>query len=244
MTILSYNGQNIEQRSEDGYVNATQMAAVKNKLIADWLRTEDCKRYTAALSLSMGIPIDKIIISKPGRPSRGGGTWIHPKLAIKLARWISVEFELWCDEHIKTLIETGSTRLNHQQDPEWQKARLEGKCARRDLTDAIKDYIERHSHEMSENQIKFMYSNASDKLNRKLFGKSAKQLTNIIGCTKAELRNHFTRKEVSAIHAVEEIATWLIDSQDMNPIAAIEKVITQNLYLNRFSSNYLESAEK
>ncbi|OKO96209.1 DNA-binding protein [Xenorhabdus eapokensis] len=33
-----------------------------------------------------------------------GGTWLHPKLAVRFARWLSVDFEIWCDEQIDALI--------------------------------------------------------------------------------------------------------------------------------------------
>lgn len=40
----------------------------------------------------MGNPI----IKKVGKI--GGGTWIHQRLILNLARWLDVEFEIWCDE--------------------------------------------------------------------------------------------------------------------------------------------------
>jgi len=112
MSILTYNGQNITQRP-DGYVNATQMCQANGKQIGDWLKTQDAERYMNAISTVTNIPLTDLIkkIKPDVNKGIGGGTWIHPKLAIKLARWISVEFELWCDEHIKTLMEGGSTSL-------------------------------------------------------------------------------------------------------------------------------------
>jgi hypothetical protein len=110
MSILTYNGQNITQRP-DGYVNATQMCQANGKQIGHWIETNDYNRYTQALSTSIGIPIDQLVLVKRDGQNELRGTWIHPKLAIKLARWISVEFELWCDDHIKTLMESGSTSL-------------------------------------------------------------------------------------------------------------------------------------
>lgn len=96
MNILTYQGNNIQQRN-DGYVNATQMCQANGKQIGHWMATEDYKRYVEALAASIGIPIVKLVVVKTGR---GGGTWVHPKLAIKLARWISVDFELWMDQNI------------------------------------------------------------------------------------------------------------------------------------------------
>ena len=80
--LLSYNGNTIEQRELDGYVNATQMCQANGKLIADWLRTKDYKRYIEALSRSMRIPIDQLVIVNTEGPNETRGTWIHPKLAI------------------------------------------------------------------------------------------------------------------------------------------------------------------
>lgn len=117
MTDLIYNGQQINRRDSDGYLSGTSMCQANGKLIADWMRTNEYIRYTERLSASMGIPINELVISKSGQSANGGGTWIHPKLAIKLARWISVDFELWCDEHIETLMKTGSTTLAATQKP-------------------------------------------------------------------------------------------------------------------------------
>ncbi|MEF6041736.1 KilA-N domain-containing protein, partial [Escherichia coli] len=49
---------------------------------------------------------------------RGGGTWLHPKLAVRFARWLSVDFEIWCDEQIDAIIQ-GSV---HHIDDERIKA--------------------------------------------------------------------------------------------------------------------------
>ncbi len=111
MTVLVYNDNEIEQRDIDRYLNGTQMAIAGGKRIGDWLATDDYKRYVEALSAITRIPVIGLVIVKGGRPNLGGGTWIHPKLAIKLARWISVDFELWCDENIKTLVEKGTVSL-------------------------------------------------------------------------------------------------------------------------------------
>lgn len=58
-----------------------------------------------------------LVRTQRGSPKNGGGTWIHPKLGVKIARWFSVDFELWCDQQIETIIR----RLNyHQQRPQFQ----------------------------------------------------------------------------------------------------------------------------
>ena len=39
------------------------------------------------------------------------GTWIHECLILNAARYISVEFELWCDDKVSELLRTGKTQL-------------------------------------------------------------------------------------------------------------------------------------
>jgi hypothetical protein len=109
--ILTYKGSEIQQREEDSYVNATQMCVGNGKKVNDWLRLEQTNAYIQGISTITGIPAIELVITKQGSPTLGGGTWIHPKLAIELGRWISVDFAIWCDMHIKTLLETGKTEI-------------------------------------------------------------------------------------------------------------------------------------
>ena len=48
--------------------------------------------------------------TKRGSTQNGGGTWLHPELVVKFARWLSVEFELWCDKQIKEIIQQSTPR--------------------------------------------------------------------------------------------------------------------------------------
>lgn len=45
-----------------------------------------------------------LIITRAGSPETGGGTWLHPKLAVAFARWLDVDFAVWCDLHIDALL--------------------------------------------------------------------------------------------------------------------------------------------
>ena len=40
-----------------------------------------------------------------------GATWISEKLIMSLARWLDVEFEIWCDEKLSELIREGSVSI-------------------------------------------------------------------------------------------------------------------------------------
>ena len=128
---FNYNGQNINQRS-DGYLNASQMCIANGKLFSDWNRGKSTKAYVACLSEAMGIPIADLIVVQ-----NGNQTWIHPSLAINLARWISPAFAVWCDGHIFNLMSTGSTTLEIEPIEEMklriQLAALENSKSQADL---------------------------------------------------------------------------------------------------------------
>lgn len=82
-------GQFIAQRGDDGYFHATSLCAAGGKKWADYHRLDATKAFIQSLSQSVGIPIDSILEQKSGR---GGGTWVHPRLAIHLGMWISPDF--------------------------------------------------------------------------------------------------------------------------------------------------------
>jgi hypothetical protein len=114
MSNLVYKGSSFEQRDSDGMVNLTAMCKANGKEVSNWYQLDQSKAYIAALVSSPEIPGDEtgeIFVSKPGPIANGGGTWGHPLIALAVAQWISPEFHVWCNLHIKTLIETGETSM-------------------------------------------------------------------------------------------------------------------------------------
>lgn len=82
----------IHQRVADGYVNATGMCKAGAKLFADFSRLRTTPLFLNALSTSMGIPIDRLVVTVMTGANDLRGTWVHPQVAIHLAQWISPEF--------------------------------------------------------------------------------------------------------------------------------------------------------
>ncbi|MFC2292525.1 MAG: KilA-N domain-containing protein, partial [Kingella oralis] len=104
---LSFGSTAVSFR-QDGFLNATQIAAHFGKLPKDYLKTEQTQQYIAALAESLSertkILTDKnqlVIIKKGGAEQ---GTWLHPKLAIHFARWLDPRFAVWCDEQIEQIL--------------------------------------------------------------------------------------------------------------------------------------------
>ena len=110
--VQSFNFGNIAVSfREDGYLNATQIAAHFGKLPKDYLKTEQTQQYISALAESLSertkILTDEnqiVIVKKGNSKNFTQGTWLHPKLAIHFARWLNPKFAFWCDEQIEILL--------------------------------------------------------------------------------------------------------------------------------------------
>ena len=117
LTVREYLGNRIEFKMVDGhvYANANQMANGfgGSQKLKDWKRSENTKRYIEALE-AKGKFSTPLIDTKIGGIN-GGETWIHEKLVLNFARYLNVEFELWCDEQIATLLREGSVSINKKQ---------------------------------------------------------------------------------------------------------------------------------
>jgi hypothetical protein len=83
------------QRISDGYFNATILIDNYNnknnqkKFLGNYMKNESTKEYIKQL-ISEGI--EKPIITGRGKGEKSG-TWVHPKIFIDLAMWVSVEFK-------------------------------------------------------------------------------------------------------------------------------------------------------
>ena len=88
----SYQGAVIQQRLNDGYINASPMCKAAGKLLANYSRLKTTQEFLAALSRSMGIPIHLLVRSIVTGPNELRGTWVHPQVAISLAQWLSADF--------------------------------------------------------------------------------------------------------------------------------------------------------
>lgn len=112
------------------------------------------------------------------------------------------------------------------------KTRMDGKLARRTLTDAIADYIVHHP-ELSDNAKKWLYKNATDREYKILFAKTCKQLVEERGVE--SLRDSLKPLENIAILGIEDLASRFIDG-DMEPMAAINEACVRTMAEGRFIS--------
>lgn len=101
-----YQGQLVRFNS-DGWINATDVAKRFGKRPNDWLSLPSTADYIDALKRHLFSDTgksgnDQLIVSRRG--GRDQGTWLHPKLAVAFARWLDVDFAVWCDLQIDALL--------------------------------------------------------------------------------------------------------------------------------------------
>lgn len=132
-----WNGINIGQRIDDGYVDATALCKAHNdytgetKKPNDWLRKERHLKTIAHLAVKLGIADDSLLKATPGAlkeiaestgfwrlviVNKGGldrtaGTWIHPRLAVRFGIWLSDEFGYQVEEWVAEWMRTGENPI-------------------------------------------------------------------------------------------------------------------------------------
>jgi hypothetical protein len=108
------DGQLIEQRKVDGYINATAMCKAAGKSIADYARIGPTKAFLTELSTDMGIPISELIQSIRGGPPSIQGTWVHPQIAINLAQWLSPRFAVQVSRWVYEWLSGSGSQTTHR----------------------------------------------------------------------------------------------------------------------------------
>lgn len=123
------NGVVVAQRQEDGFINGTTMCAAHGKEIKDWLRPKQTFDLFSTLSDDLGIKSNRdnyphsdktrvsvsdyarafpgLITVRKGSPENGGGTWLHPDLAIQLAQWCNPFFAIQVSRWVREWLTTG-----------------------------------------------------------------------------------------------------------------------------------------
>jgi hypothetical protein len=97
IVVRTWNDAPITRRDSDGYADATAMCQANGKLWGHYQENSRTTDYIQALAESTGISPRNLVLSVKGGPAHLQGTWIHPRLAVDLARWISPAFAVWMD---------------------------------------------------------------------------------------------------------------------------------------------------
>lgn len=122
-----FNGLQIRQRAEDGYVNATDMCKVANRRWNNYWRQKETQEYLLALAKELGLtvivknPVTLIRATALIQIIQGGnsqqGTWVHPEVATDLAQWVSVLFRIRVNRWIVRWMTAGKNPITADSTP-------------------------------------------------------------------------------------------------------------------------------
>jgi hypothetical protein len=148
--------------TEDMFFNATEIAKKLNKKPNEWLSSKQASEYIAVILEAENFRYEDLVRTVIG--GKHQGTWLHKKLALPFARWLSVKFEYELDKWITSRIEEEKNRKSF---------RLESKTGFLPLTNAI---AKQH-----QNIKPYHFSNECNLLNRLVTGMDAKKFKELHG---------------------------------------------------------------
>jgi KilA-N domain len=258
------NGITIEQRSTDGFVNGTAMCVAHSKDINDWLTTKDTFELFLALAVDLDLRFNpgdfrdsdvarlsgaryaqifsNLVVSKRGSPENGGGTWLHPDLAVQLAQWCSPAFAIQVSRWIQDWIIKSQNPVASQADLDRIKYRSNLKDeARLRMTNQVKVYLEQIRKYDDKKYAGIYFARVHDALNMAVTSETAKQmrerLSIILNRTVKDselIRDYFPAMDLQRYTSLCEATTNYIINDELNPLEAVEKASRYAL-----PSNYL-----
>ncbi len=113
LELLDPSGQRIEVvcRARDGYINVTALCRAGNREYKTWKRT-----YGSFIEkLSSAVHICTAELERyENHGNNGRVTWVHPRIAVHIAQWISIDFSVQVSGWVHELLVTGGVRLGHE----------------------------------------------------------------------------------------------------------------------------------
>lgn len=245
------NGVLVEQRAADGFINATAMCVAHGKHVKDWLKTRPAWDLLVALSVRLGIEVKEdftpdsntarlqrifshLLTVKRGSPENGGGTWIHPKLAVHLAQWCNPEFALLVSDWIEEWMMTGRNPIPFDLEQEfiaWQERydiRMYLKdFLRPELMKAVVEWAEKNNL-----SPRSLCSRVHDAMNERIQGAKSQQIRVMGGLPiGALIRDYFGAAPLVGYAAINKLAKNAILDRGIEPVAAVH--LACDFYLGR-----------
>lgn len=208
-TVREVNGISVEQRIDNGFINATAMCVANDKEIKYWFQNKETITLFYALNEDIGsiksnvgitpdLDISKLsatkygkyfpdlILVKRGSPENGGGVWLHPDLAIQLAQWCNAAFALQVSKWVREWMTTGQNPVWSQDDLDRVGFRANLKDeARLRLTGQVKIHLERIRKYDDHKFAGKFFAAVHDEINLAITGEKAwqmrKRLSTILG---------------------------------------------------------------
>jgi hypothetical protein len=111
---INLNGITVLSR-EDGFIDATALCKAGGKKFNDWFRLDNTKLFLDILARSAGIPADLLLQNITNGKNAFRGTWVHPRVAINIAQWISPLFDVQVTGWIYELAICGTVTIGHEK---------------------------------------------------------------------------------------------------------------------------------
>jgi len=108
LAIHTFNDTPIQQRSLDGYMDATACCKATGKQFHDYRRLQSTQDFLNVLNAETGIPLTELINTLQGIHVVQQGTWVHPLVAINLAQWCSPQFAVFVSKLVMQWMQTGA----------------------------------------------------------------------------------------------------------------------------------------
>lgn len=231
------SGVPVHQREMDGYVNATQLCKAhrektgERKDPGNWLDTNSAKSALAKLSDITGIPVINLSEQKTGRY---GGTWIHPRLAVRFAMWLNDDFSLQVEDWVHSWVKSGFTPAQIDAEAEWilWKQRYDIRIYLKDfLRVELMNLVVRYANQNSLN-ARTLCSDVHDRMNERIQGLKSKQIKAMGGMSTNELlRDHLEAPPLVDYSAINRLAKNAIEDRNLHPVDAVDEAC--DFYLGR-----------
>ncbi len=246
----SVNGIEVEQRIDDGFINGTAMAVAHGKKILSWLRTQDTLELFYALSSDLGLEVKgadlrlldiqslsakkyaetfpDLIRTKQGSPAVGGGSWLHPDLALQEAQWCNKCFAIQVSRWVREWITTWNNPIATNVDPdiEWQAWQQ-----RYDIRINLKDVLRPELMNVTAAWAKANGVNprtychqVHDRMNERIQGAKSQTLKLMGGLPLSVLlRDHLNAPVLNVYAGINRLAKNLVVDDGMEPLQAVDK---------------------
>lgn len=253
IVVYDVNGIAVEQKILNGFINGTTMCVAYSKDVSHWLENKETLELFIALAIDLSVfsnphfsedsyaasfPVSRypkvfpdLINVKRGSPENGGGTWIHPDLAIPLAQWCSKPFAIQVGRWIREWAVTSRNPITSQTDIDRIKYRTSLKDeSRLRMTAQIKLHLEKIKKYDDKKFSGLYFANAHDCINKAITTETAKQMRERLSLTLGRevketelIRDYFPAMDLQKYIAICEITANLIIQDRLNPLESVHR---------------------
>jgi KilA-N domain len=111
-TIAIHQLGSVEFMRSGAYCNLNDIAKPFGKRVDNWMRLKSTTSLMREFEQDPSYNGVSGVITKEGR---GGGTYVHPDIAIQFAQWCSPGFALWVSRQIRHLMTYGEVNIHYRE---------------------------------------------------------------------------------------------------------------------------------